>query len=100
MGPRRARRQGRRLPTGPPRRRPRRQAAEAPRTRRPWTPQATRFAAPDLADAVYLEQLTTARYVRKREDTSHYLHVMDRLSAQAEPPAHTARLLQQIIKTI
>jgi hypothetical protein len=59
-----------------------------------------RFAEPDLADVVYLEQLTTSRYLRKPGDTGHYLHVMDRLSAQAEPPAHTARLLQQIIETI
>jgi transcriptional regulator with XRE-family HTH domain len=59
-----------------------------------------RFAEPDLADVVYLEQLTTARYLRNAEDTGHYLHVMDRLSAQAEPPAHTAGFLRQIIKTI
>jgi transcriptional regulator with XRE-family HTH domain len=59
-----------------------------------------RFAEPDLADVVYLEQLTSARYLRKRDDTGDYLEVMDRLSAQAEAPAHTAGFLQQITKTI
>jgi hypothetical protein len=58
-----------------------------------------RFAEPDLADVVYLEQLTSAVYLRKREETSYYAKVMDRLSAQADPPARTAGFLQQIIET-
>ncbi len=59
-----------------------------------------RFAEPRLADVVYLEQLTSALYLRKREDTGHYLQVMDRMSAQAEPAERTPWCLQQIIKTI
>ena len=59
-----------------------------------------RFTEPDLPDVVYLEQLTSAIYLRKRDDTGHYLQVMDRLSAQAEPAERTPWFLQQIIKTI
>ena len=35
-----------------------------------------RFAEPDLPDVVYLEQLTSALYLDKREDVDHY-HVVD-----------------------
>ncbi len=59
-----------------------------------------RFAEPDLPDVVYLEQLTSALYLQRPEDTGHYTHVMDRLSAQAEPPARTAGLLEKISETI
>jgi hypothetical protein len=59
-----------------------------------------RFGEPDLPDVVYLEQLTSAVYLEKRTDIDHYTHVMDRLSAQAEPPENTATLLEQIIEGI
>ncbi len=55
-----------------------------------------RFAAPDLPDIVYLEQLTSALYLDKRADVEHYAMVMDRLCAQVEQPARTARILTSI----
>jgi transcriptional regulator with XRE-family HTH domain len=57
-----------------------------------------RFAERDLADVVFLEQLTSAVYLDRREETDHYMEVMDRLSAEAEPPADTPGFLEKIIK--
>lgn len=45
-----------------------------------------RFAQTDLPDIVYLEQLTSAFYLDKREDVQTYLEVIDRLSATALTP--------------
>jgi transcriptional regulator with XRE-family HTH domain len=59
-----------------------------------------RFAERDLPDLVYLEQLTTAVYLDRREDTDHYMQVMDRLCAEAEAPAATPGLLKRIIKEL
>ena len=46
-----------------------------------------RFAEPGLPDVVYIEQLTSALYLEKREDVDHYMEVMNRLSAEALTPA-------------
>jgi transcriptional regulator with XRE-family HTH domain len=59
-----------------------------------------RFAEPDLPDIVYLEQLTSAIYLDKREDVDHYLAVMDRLFAQAEPPEASAAFLKTVRKEL
>ncbi|MGP4000119.1 helix-turn-helix domain-containing protein [Streptomyces sp. 8N706] len=56
-----------------------------------------RFIEPDLPDVVYLEQLTSALYLDKQEDVDNYLSVMDRLCAEAEPPAATVRFLETIL---
>ncbi|MEU7162850.1 Scr1 family TA system antitoxin-like transcriptional regulator, partial [Streptomyces chrestomyceticus] len=56
-----------------------------------------RFLEPDLPDIVYLEQLTSALYLDKRDDVDHYLAVMDRLSAQAESPRGTQAILEELI---
>jgi transcriptional regulator with XRE-family HTH domain len=42
-----------------------------------------RFAEPDLPDVVYLEQLTSAIYLDKRETVDHYVAVMERLCLEA-----------------
>jgi len=55
-----------------------------------------RFAEPDLPDIVYLEQLTSALYLDKREDVERYLAVMEQLCVEAEPVAATPRILRQI----
>lgn len=55
-----------------------------------------RFAAPELPDVVYLEQLTSALYLDKRRDVEHYSAVMDQLCVQAERPHTTVELLSQI----
>jgi transcriptional regulator with XRE-family HTH domain len=44
-----------------------------------------RFSEPDLPDVVYLEQLTSALYLDKRETVDHYLEVMERLCVEALP---------------
>jgi DNA-binding XRE family transcriptional regulator len=48
-----------------------------------------RFAGEEVPDIIYIEQLTSALYLDKREDVDHYLEVMDSLSAEALPPAQT-----------
>ena len=55
-----------------------------------------RFLEPDLPDIVYLEQLTSALYMDKRDDVDNYLSVMDRLCAEAEPPSATVPFLEKI----
>jgi hypothetical protein len=57
-----------------------------------------RFAEQELPDIVYIEQLTSALYLNKREDVDHYLEVMNHLSAEAFTPARTARLLAEITR--
>ena len=52
-----------------------------------------RFPEPDLPDIVYLEQLTSALYLDKRDDVEDYIAVMDRLCATAEPHGKTAEFL-------
>jgi transcriptional regulator with XRE-family HTH domain len=59
-----------------------------------------RFAEPDLPDIVYLEQLTSALYLDRRDEVDHYMEVMNRLSAEADTPADSARLLEKIAKTL
>ena len=59
-----------------------------------------RFAEPDLPDIIYLEQLTSALYLDKRDDVDHYMAVMNRLCVQAAPPTETIQLLNKIIKDI
>jgi len=57
-----------------------------------------RFAEPELADIVYIEQLTSALYLDDREDVDHYLEVMNDLSAHALMPARTTRFLAEIAR--
>jgi len=48
-----------------------------------------RFPEPELPDIVYLEQLTSALYLDRPEDTYHYQALMDRLCTDAETPAQS-----------
>jgi Domain of unknown function (DUF5753) len=57
-----------------------------------------RFAGEDVPDIVYIEQLTSALYLDKREDVDHYLEVMDNLSAEALPPAQTLDFIARAAK--
>jgi transcriptional regulator with XRE-family HTH domain len=59
-----------------------------------------RFPEPDLPDVVYLEQLTGALYLDKREDVERYGEVMERLSVEADSPEHTADLLSGILEEV
>jgi transcriptional regulator with XRE-family HTH domain len=56
-----------------------------------------RFADRELPDVVYLEHLTNAVYLDKREEVERYLDVMELLCVASEPPARTAELLTKIL---
>jgi len=57
-----------------------------------------RFADPDVPDVVYIEQLTSALYLDKREDVDHYLEVMNALSTEALTPAQSTDFLAEILR--
>jgi hypothetical protein len=59
-----------------------------------------RFPEHDLPDVVYLEQLTSALYLDKREDSEHYSEVMERLSVESEPPEKTADILNRTLEEV
>jgi transcriptional regulator with XRE-family HTH domain len=56
-----------------------------------------RFADRELPDVVYLEHLTNAVYLDKREEVERYLDVMELLCVASQPPARTAELLTKIL---
>ena len=55
-----------------------------------------RFPEQDLPDIVYIEQLTSAVYLDRRDDLDHYAGAMDRLCGEAAPPERTPGLLARI----
>ncbi|MFI5487952.1 helix-turn-helix domain-containing protein [Micromonospora echinaurantiaca] len=55
-----------------------------------------RFGDQDLPDIVYIEQLTSALYLDKRDDLDYYAVAMERLCVEAEPPERTPELLARI----
>jgi transcriptional regulator with XRE-family HTH domain len=59
-----------------------------------------RFAEHELPDIVYIEQLTSALYLDKREDVDHYMEVMDHLSTQALTPDETTDFLADVVREI
>jgi hypothetical protein len=59
-----------------------------------------RFPDQDLPDVVYIEQLTSAMYLDKREDVEHYVKAMERLCVEAEPPDHTAEVLHAMLRNL
>ncbi|AXI76702.1 helix-turn-helix domain-containing protein [Peterkaempfera bronchialis] len=56
-----------------------------------------RFPEQDLADVVYLEQLTSALYLDKRDDVDSYIQVMERLCVDSLTPEQTVDLLKSIL---
>ncbi|MEV6814246.1 helix-turn-helix transcriptional regulator [Micromonospora sp. NPDC051296] len=56
-----------------------------------------RFGDQDLPDIVYIEQLTSAIYLDKREDLDYYAVAMERLCVEAEPPERTPEILKRMI---
>ncbi|WP_316043428.1 hypothetical protein [Actinomadura sp. CNU-125] len=56
-----------------------------------------RFAQYDLDDAVYLEQLTGARYP-EGDEASRYQEIMDLLAIRAARPARTVDFLRELLK--
>jgi transcriptional regulator with XRE-family HTH domain len=59
-----------------------------------------RFPEQDLPDVVYLEQLTSAIYLDKREDVERYSEVMERLSVESESPERTVDLLRGMLREL
>ncbi|HEY6596067.1 MAG TPA: helix-turn-helix transcriptional regulator [Asanoa sp.] len=59
-----------------------------------------RFPDHDLPDVVYVEQMTGALYLDKRDDVEEYAAAMERLCIQAEPPAHTVDILETILRDL
>jgi transcriptional regulator with XRE-family HTH domain len=55
-----------------------------------------RFLAEEVPDIVYIEQLTSALYLDKREDVDHYLEVLDSLGTEALPPDESLSLIAKI----
>ncbi len=56
-----------------------------------------RFNDADLPDIVYIEHLTSAVYLDKREDLDAYIVTMDALSIAASQPRETERLIRAAI---
>ena len=56
-----------------------------------------RFPQQDLPDLVYLEQLTSALYLDRREDVDFYFDAVNHLFVEAAPLKDTVRILERII---
>ena len=59
-----------------------------------------RFPEPELPDVVYVEQLTSAIYLDKREDLDQYAMAMERVCIDAEPPGHTPDILGKLLHEV
>lgn len=56
-----------------------------------------RFPDKDMLDVVYVEQLTSALYLDKREHVDRYVATMERLTTDSQPPDMTAETLHKIL---
>ncbi|SCL72275.1 Helix-turn-helix domain-containing protein [Micromonospora citrea] len=59
-----------------------------------------RFGDQDLPDIVYIEQLTSALYLDKRDDLDYYAVAMERLCVEAEPPERTPEILGRLLDEV
>ncbi|MEV4658585.1 helix-turn-helix transcriptional regulator [Micromonospora sp. NPDC049301] len=59
-----------------------------------------RFGDQELPDIVYIEQLTSAIYLDKRDDLDYYAVAMERLCVEAEPPERTPEILGQLLEDL
>ncbi|WP_127450024.1 MULTISPECIES: helix-turn-helix transcriptional regulator [unclassified Streptomyces] len=57
-----------------------------------------RFPESDLSDVVYLEQLTSALYLDKREEVTQYERAMERLQRDSPDPSRTRDLLRGLVQ--
>jgi hypothetical protein len=57
-----------------------------------------RFPEQDLPDVIYIEQLTSALYLDKRDDIDHYAAAMERLCVEAERPDRTGDILGKVLR--
>jgi transcriptional regulator with XRE-family HTH domain len=56
-----------------------------------------RFADPTMQDIVYVEQLTSALYLDKRQEVDRYLLAMERMSFVSAQPRESAELVRSIL---
>ncbi|MCF0095859.1 helix-turn-helix transcriptional regulator [Micromonospora sp. MH99] len=59
-----------------------------------------RFGDQELPDIVYIEQLTSAIYLDKRDDLDYYAVAMERLCVEAEPPERTPEILGRLLEEL
>ncbi len=59
-----------------------------------------RFPDDDLPDVVYLEHLTSALYLEKREDVDAYTGAMERLCVESESPERTVDILSGMLEEV
>ena len=59
-----------------------------------------RFPDQELPDIVYVEQLSSALYLDKRDDVELYVDAMERLCVEADPPDRTADTLRKVLKDL
>ena len=59
-----------------------------------------RFADQELPDVVYVEHLTSAVYLTKRDDVDQYLHVMETICVRSPSADQTVGLLGEILKQL
>jgi transcriptional regulator with XRE-family HTH domain len=59
-----------------------------------------RFPEQELPDVVYIEHLTSALYLEKREDVDQYAAAVGRLFIEAEPPDRTPGLLRRALRRL
>lgn len=57
-----------------------------------------RFPDQDLPDVVYVEQMTSALYLDKREDVDYYAAAMERLCVEADKPTRTPEILGKVLR--
>jgi transcriptional regulator with XRE-family HTH domain len=57
-----------------------------------------RFPEPDLPDVVYVETLTGALYLDKRDDVDTYMQAMERLAVDSATPEVTVELIGEILR--
>ena len=56
-----------------------------------------RFPEEDLPDVVYLEQLTSALYLDKRDTVDHYMAVLERLCVEALPAEGSLKMIRDLL---
>jgi transcriptional regulator with XRE-family HTH domain len=59
-----------------------------------------RFPHEELPDVVYIEHLTSALYLDKREEVDNYAAAIGRLFIEAQPPAETPKFLERILEDL
>ena len=57
-----------------------------------------RFPDQELPDVVYVEHLTSALYLDRREDVDQYLHVMESICVRSAAPRKTTEILDGILR--